>query len=423
LKMMLEEHPKDEVIARQLAKTLAAHMADPANLAMLEELIKTHRFKREEYIPEAPKSFTKDKYSVSVVMPFMVNSLEPTASKKRNQIVLDFYEGMKIAVDTLATQKVNVSLRAYDTERDVNKIKTILNTEELKNTDLIVGPFFQDECKPILDFSMNNKVNVINPFVNNSELIANNPHSFLFQPSLETIGTKSGEFLASFVRKKNCMVFTGTSRRDSVITANFVQAAQQNGLTVVSVQRLTKDAVKNILTILATPTEYDEFKYPKEFTLKKDSLGSIFVASDDPLMYVKVVSGVETRGDRITVLGSETWLENSTLDFDKYQTLPIVLAAPNFIETNDPDLVAFTKKFIRSHGRVPSQHARMGYEVMLFAGNQLKENGVYFQEALSKKTLVPGYLYQGYNYEKGQSNQYVPFIRYDEDRLQVIKHY
>jgi hypothetical protein len=422
LKMMREEHPNDEVVTRQLARTLSNNLVDPANKALLESLLQSSNLRRSDYIPEAPKTFTKDKYSVSVVMPFMANTLEPTATRKRNQIVLDFYEGMKLAADTLSTQNVNISLRAYDTERDNNKIRTLLNTEELKNTDLIVGPFFQEEAKPILDFALANKTNVINPFINNSELTANNPHSFLFQPSLETIGMKSGEFLATFAIKKYCLVFSGPTRRDSILTANFVQVAREKGLEIVAVKRIPKDGVKDILAILATPTEYDEFRYPKEFTLKKDSLGSIFVASDDPLLYVKVVSGVETRGDRILVLGQENWLDNSTLDFEKYQTLPIVLAAPNFIETNDRELNAFVKKFIRVHGRVPSTHAKMGYELMLFAGYQLQQNGVYFQEALNRKGFFPGYLYQGYNYQYSRSNQFVPFIRYEDDRMKAIQY-
>jgi tetratricopeptide (TPR) repeat protein len=420
LKMMLEEYPKDEIVVRQLAKALSTSINDPANKALLENLIQTHHLKRGEFIPEAPKSFKKDKYSVSVVMPFMVNTLEPTTSKKRNQIVLDFYEGMKLAADTLSFQKVNISLRAYDTERDNVKIKNLLNTEELKNTDLIVGPFFQEESKPIVEFSMANRVNVINPFINNSDFILNNPYTFLFQPSWETIGTRSGEFLASHVTNKNCLVFSGPTKRDSLLTANFLKSANEKGLNIVAVNIIQKDAVKNILSILATPTEYDEFKYPKEFTLKKDSIGSIFVASDDPLLYVKVVSGIETRGDKVVVVGYETWMENSTLDFEKYQTLPIVLAAPNFIANDDPELNAFIKKFIRVHGRVPSAHAKMGYELMMFAGMQLKENGVYFQEALNKQSLIPGNLYQGYNFQFSRTNQYVPFIRYEGDRMKVI---
>lgn len=422
LKMMREEHPKDEIVLKRLARALSKNLSDPANLTLLESLIDDHKLNRSDYIPEAPKTFRKERYSVSLMMPFMVNTLEPTASRKRNQIVLDFYEGVKLATDTLAKQNVNISLRVYDTERDNNKIRNLLGTEELKNTDLILGPFFQEESKPLLDFALNNKINILNPFFNNSELVEGNPYSYLFQPSLEALGTESGEFLAGYrdVKNKNCLVFYGPSKRDSVIAANFVQSAGAKGLKIVASRRIPKDGVRDILSILATPTEYDEFRYPKEFTLKKDSLGSIFVSSDDPLLYVKVVSGVETRGDKIVVLGQENWLDNSTLDYEKYQTLPIVLAAPNFIDATDKDLAAFIKKYISVHGKVPSAHAKMGYELMLFAGNQLQQHGVYFQEALNQKGFFPGWLYQGYNYQYSQSNQFVPFIRYQDDRLKVV---
>jgi tetratricopeptide (TPR) repeat protein len=421
LRMMHEEYPKDEVVVRALAKALSRNLSNEEDKKALESLIDNFKLKREEFIPEAPKTFHKDVYSVSVLMPFMVNTLEPSPAKKRNQIVLDFYEGMKLATDTLEKQGTRISLRAYDTERNVRKIQSILNSEELKNTDLMVGPFFQDENKTIQDFSLANRINVVNPFSNNSEIIGDNPYAFLFQPSLETMGKKSGEFLASYAIKKNCMVFYGTSKRDSVLAANFIKSAGENGLKVVGSHRVTKETTKGILTLLATPTEYDEFRYPKEFTLKKDSVGSIFVATDDALIYTKVVSGIETRGDGIIVLGSENWLDQTVVDLEKYQTLPIVLAAPNYTSLGNPNYRRFVRKFIRTHGRVPSDYAKMGYEFMLLMGNQLKKYGVYFQEGLNEQEVIPGVLNEGYNFQFSRNNQLIPFIRFEGGELKVIE--
>jgi ABC-type branched-subunit amino acid transport system substrate-binding protein len=291
---------------------------------------------------------------------------------------------------------------------------------ELKNTDLIIGPYFQEESKPIVEFSQANKINVFNPLHTNSEIIGMNPFAFLYQPSLEVMGKKSGEFLSRYAFKKNCMVFYGTSRRDSVLAASFMESAKENGLRIVSSHRLTREGSKMILSTLATPTEYDEFRYPKQFTLKKDSLGSIFVASDDAMIYAKVISSVETRGDNIIVLGSESWLDQNTVDLEKYQNLPVVLVAPNFAAAEKPATVAFVKKFIRKHGRTPSSFSSMGYELMLFLGNQLKKNGVYFQEGLSKSGTLPGYLSEGYNYQTGRSNELVPFIKFEQGQIKVV---
>ena len=105
---------------------------------------------------------------------------------------------MKLAVDTLSKQGIKINLRAYDTERSVEKIKSVLKTDELKNTDLIIGPYFQEESKPILEFSLANKINVFNPLHNNSELIGMNPVCIsCISLRWKVMGKKSGEFLAT----------------------------------------------------------------------------------------------------------------------------------------------------------------------------------------------------------------------------------
>jgi hypothetical protein len=403
-----------------LANHLAKDLTNSEDKALLESLFTKFRFKRTDFIAEAPPTYHKDVYSVSVMLPFMVNTLDPSPTPKRNQSVLDLYQGMKLAVDTLQKQGVKLSLRAYDTQWKTDRIKTILNTDELKNTDLIVGPFFQDEAKLIQEFSAANRINTFNPVHNNSELIATNPFGFLYQPATEILGRKSGEFLAAYAKKKNCMVFYGTSKRDSLLAANFIQAAHKNGLKITASHKVPKENTKMIFDILTTPTEFDDFRNPKQFTLPKDSLGSIFVASDDALIYSKVVGSIETRRDQIIVLGSEKWIEQTAIDLEKFQTLPIVLTAPNFTNPQKPATIAFEKKYVKTHGKVPSDFASVGYELMLILGNQLKKNGVYFQEALSKAP-VAGYLTEGVNYQESRSNTLIPFIKLTDGQMVIVE--
>lgn len=419
LRMMHEEYPKDALIAKSLAMALSKNMADPEDKKQLEELINQFKLKRTDFIPEAPKTIHKERYSVSLMLPFMVGTLEATPGRKRNQVVLDFYEGMKMAIDTLAKQGVNISLRAYDTERNIEKIKKILETEELRNTDLIVGPFFPEENKVVQDFSQANSINIIHPFSNNTEIIAGNPYGFLFQPSAETLGRKVAAYLKA--RRGKSMVFYGTGKKDSVMAANFIQQAGELGLKILGAEKVNNKDTKKITDILATPTEFDEFKYPIQFTLKRDSLHSVFVASDDPLIYTKVVGAVQTRGDSTLLIGSENWLDDNAIDFEKYQAMGIVLAAPNFMAYRASGYKAFEKKFLRVHGRSASNLARMGYEFMLFTGNQLKKNGVYFQAGLGESGVVPGYLGQGFDYRYSHDNQVVPFITFRKGELIMIE--
>jgi tetratricopeptide (TPR) repeat protein len=421
LRMMTEEYPDDRLVGYALAQSLAKNLSDPLARDQFEETVKKYRLKRADFINEAPPTYFKDVYTVSTLYPFMLKTLEPTPSRKRNQLILDLYEGMKLAVDTLSKKGIVISLRAYDTERSPSTLKRLLETEELLNSDLIIGPFFPDENTLVLDFSMKNRINMFKPFTNNLEMIGVNEFGYLFQPSYETIGQKSAGFVADHVsQRKNCMVFYGPTKKDSILAASFVLKASESGLRVVASQRINKDATGTIIKSLATPTEFDEWKNPIEFELKKDSIGSIYVASDDALIYSKVISSVETRGDSILVVGSESWLNQAAMDYDKLQSLGIVLSAPNFTSPNNPYNRAFIRKYLRTHGQFPSEYAKLGYELMLFLGNSLHEHGVYFQEAFSTTTLR-GYLYEGHNYQFSHDDQLVPFVKFEGGQLTVVE--
>jgi hypothetical protein len=421
LRMMNEEYPKDAVVGKNLATVLSKNITNEDDKKELDELIDKFRLKRSDLIPEAPKTIHKERYSVSVMMPFMLSSLEPTTSKKRNQIVLDFYAGLKLAVDTLGKQGVQISLRPYDCDRNMDRMKELLNTAELKNTDLIVGPFFPEENKIVQEFAFENKINIVHPFSNNSEIIGVNPYAFLFQPSSETLGKDAADYLADHLKDKTCMVFYGPGKKDSTMAVNFQQQALAKGLNVLAFERVPKEELRKIREILETPTEFDEFKYPSQFTLKKDSIASIFVASDDPLVYAKVVGAVETRKDSILVIGSENWIEDNAFDLEKFQVNGIVLSAPNYANPHKPGYKTFEKKFLALHGIAPSRVAQMGYEFMLFFGNQLKTNGVYFQEGLSKAGVVPGYTGEGFDYRYSRDNQLVPFITLKNGEFTLIE--
>lgn len=422
LKMMLEDYPKDGVIGEHLARELAKNQTRLEDQELLESLISKFNLKKTDYIIETPETIHKDVYTVSVLFPFVVNTIDVSPSRKRNQFVLDLYEGMMLAVDTLAKQGIKINLRAYDTERSPERIKTLLLMRELKSSDMIVGPLYSETNTPIQEFSQVNQINLFNPISNNYELIKNNFYGFLFQPSYETIGSRSAEYLSSVKKNRKCMVFYGESKRDSTLAASFVEKARQSGLNILLTEKVTKEFSRKILDILATPTEFDEFKYPLQFTLPKDSLGSVFVASDDPLIYTKVISAVETRKDSVTVVGSENWLDQAAVDYSKYETLGIVLYAPNFSADDNPAYQAFQRKFIKKHGRNSSaasysNYAKIGYDFMLFAGNTLAKHGVYFQDALSKNRQVPGYLTGGYDFNSSRTNLYVPFIKFKSGKL------
>ncbi len=298
----------------------------------------------------------------------------------------------------------------------------------MRNTDLIIGPLLREDNAQIQEFSIANKVNVVNPLTNDLEMVKGNPFGFLFQPSYEKLGEKSAQYLANDPQhgKKKCLVFYGANVRDSVLAWNFIRKAEELGVKVILKQEVFKEESNKITAVLATPTEFDEYKAPIQFTIPKDSIGAIFVASEDPMIYTKVVSAVETRKDNTLIIGSESWMDNGSIDLMKFQRMNFVFYAPNYVSSANAYYQDFTQRFIKEHGRAPSSlslsYARIGYELMLVLGHALKKYGVYIQNGLATE-VQPGFQMQGFDFRGGNYNQSVPFVKFSNGSLDVIATY
>jgi tetratricopeptide (TPR) repeat protein len=422
LKMILEDYPQDKEAARALVKLLGKQPVHLQETELIDSLLTKFDLPREQLITnEVPKPILKETYRVALVMPFLAASLDPSPVKKRNQFVLDLYDGMKLAADTLSKMGINLELLAYDNERSIKITKKIVDFEELKSADLIVGPLFQEESVPLQEFALANQINLsINPISNNSDLIGKSPFAFLFQPSHETIGLRSADWVAKNVPRKTCMVYYGESVKDSVMAFNFIKQALELGVNVVFAEEVRGETSASILTTLASATEYDEWKNPTQFKLKKDSIGSIFVASDNELIYSKVINSVETRRDSIVIVGQESWLNETSVDFSKFERTHVTLASPNYRPPARQAYLDFRRKYILKHGTLPVEHASIGYEFVMIFGNILAKYGANFTQTMPSETFTPGSLTSGYQWQDNHDNGRVPFITFKQGKLVVI---
>lgn len=425
LRMAGENYPNDPEIGRALAAILGHELYQPVIRHQFDSILSRFNLSKSEFrVDEGPVTVMKDRYTVSLLFPFLTSTIAPVPNANRlNQSVLDMYNGMRLAIDTLTRMGINIDLRSYDTERNnLAAVKKILEAPELKNSDLLVGPLFSEETKLVQQFSAENRIMMINPVSNSLDYVRDNPFAYLFQSSHQTMGVRAAEIAAGATKNKNCIVYFGETAKDSVMAFSFMRRAVELGLTIVLAEEHRKETASRILTTLSTPTEFDEWKNPKQFSLKLDSIGVIYVASDNALIYSKVNSSVTARGDSIVVIGNETWIspENTSVNFENYERVHILLASGNFTALRNPHFIAFRKKYMEKHGIYPSNYARLGFEFMMFIGQTLHTYGTYFAPGLDRRGFSRAYMYEGYDYTGSRDNQYVPFVYFRNGELTVF---
>jgi tetratricopeptide (TPR) repeat protein len=420
LKLLQEEFPSDLIIARQLAKSITSGGYENAYRTLFDSLNKVFNMGLANYPEKATTQKDKKVFRVSLLFPFTLSVLEPTTSKKKNQFVIDLYQGMKLAVDSLNKTGVIIELLAYDTERNLDTLKKILKNEELKSSDLLVGPLFVDEAKLVNEFSIANKIPVINPVSSNGEFLGDNRYALLLKPSFRTMAQKAAEFCSKSKIKKTFAVFSGDSQKDSILANSFIKTAKSLGMKMVFSESLTKEKAAQVQNILATAIEFDKYKKPTEFKLKRNAIGCIYVASDNPLIYSKVINSVEARNDSVLVIGNEAWLKDNSVDYGIYERLGVVFTASSFTSTNTESYSNFRKRFIQRHGSFPStyeNYAKDGFDFVMFIGEVLNTNRGDFLSAIRSTQFFTGSLSNGYSFKASNDNQQLALLRFKNGEL------
>ena len=415
LRMLLEDF-HDPLVAEYLIRLLLANGKEESVMEA-RRLMGTYNFKEDRF--ESVKVVQKPVSSrVAVLFPFLAQTLEPTPATKRNQYALDLYLGMKLAADSLNSSGVPIELALYDTERNREKVSELLAQPELRSADLIAGPLFNDEARPVKDFSVSNKIPMVHPVSSSPEFLTGSEFAMLFQPSWATLGRKSADYLGSLGLKKPCVVFYEKTTRDSTIAHAFKARADELKIPVVLFREITKDKSEVISSILTSPVKYDKWHNPVEFKLKKDSLGSIFVASDTELVFTKVIAAVDARNDDTIIIGQESWLEKPGMDWIKFESLRITMASPNFYSPFAPNFKSFEKKFIDVHRSAPGLYSRIGYEFMMYLGSNFATRRRDVKSSITKPSVdFSGLLSQGFQSKGKPDNQIVPFIRFSNGQL------
>lgn len=417
LKELLQQNPYDAEVAKVLAKKISERPVLGKNAQLLDFLINEFKLDKEKFKSSSLKaSVKKDAYNVAVLFPFMTEELAQDRTARSNQFVLDTYHGIQLAVEELKEQGKIINLHAYDTKKDSLTTVNILRDPKIKQMDLIIGPLYPIPSKLVSDFTYSNKINMLNPLSTNSEVIGGNPMSFLFKPSLETQAKKAADYAsANFVDNKNVIIIYGKTEKDSILAFNYQKSAEKNGLRVISIKEIGPSESKQLIKIITNPGSGSN----TADTLKNKP-GHIFIATSDEMIVANAISALEMRGDKLPAIVMEDWLDLKFVSFEQLERLGITFISPSFVNYEKEEVDNFKDAYIEKTNLLPSQYAYTGYDMMLYFGNLLFEEGNYFQQGFDNQGFTEGKIFPGYIYDENNSNQYVPIVKFNMSSLELL---
>lgn len=106
----------------------------------------------------------------AVLLPFLLDS-----HGGEQALMVEYYEGVLLAVDSLKRQNVNIDLHVYDTGDRNTPIDALLTKPEFKEMDIIFGPGHSEHIKAVSDFAKEHDIRLVIPFTSKDSEVFNNP--------------------------------------------------------------------------------------------------------------------------------------------------------------------------------------------------------------------------------------------------------
>ena len=432
LKEWNEVYPSNLVVAKYYGRKLLKEYLDEETLKEIKTLL--------EFVPKNELFQSEKKtFNIAILLPFMYSSIENNYFIRNNSFILDLYAGINYAFKNFEGNKTNIIINSFDTKRDPDVVREIINSGDLSDIDLIIGPLYGKPIEIIKQFCLENKVLMINPLSNNSLIIQDNNYSLLFQPSLETIAKKAASYASSKFENKNAIIFYENNYQDSLLASTYINHLEEDSFNIIYSKSVSLEDSRLILDSLSSTFEeilndsvYDTlinvsdiiikdgrgienldtmYKYVDRFYIGNDSIGHVFVSSKNSLFASNVISAVDIREDTIPVIGFDAWLDYNLISVDQFENLNISMISPSFHISEDIIYNQMKSYFINNTGRNISQNFIYGVELMNMIMRINDNYNNFFQFGIRNEKIIPGVIGSGSFYENFNDNQVVPIIR------------
>ncbi len=379
---------------------------------------------------EFDSSAIKPTYKVVLMLPFYLSLMEQagdtiTSYKEsellnkelyhKAQYAIEFYQGFKLAADSLAKQGLNLNLNVLDTENDSARMVEILQDSSLLDADLIVGPFFLNNFKMVADFAKEQKINIVSPVKLSNKILLGNKYVSKVTTSSPILLKYLGKYMHDSLRTENLlMVYPDhfkEKRRAEVLKKEYYNAAQ-----------LSEDSsrISSIREVFWNPKEFWQLKSK----LDTSQLNCLVVPSDDQAFVTNLLTKLSLQEDyRFKVFGLQAWEAYDNIEVDYLQSLNVHLVVTEYTNEQSKDVIAFNRHFMKTFQMVPDQFAFLGFDVGYYYLQLMKEYGTNFevmfaemqQELLSRKF---NFIKTGI--ESGYENHSTYLIRYKDFRKERV---
>ncbi|SFT70061.1 ABC-type branched-chain amino acid transport system, substrate-binding protein [Lishizhenia tianjinensis] len=314
----------------------------------------------------APKFEQKSKYKVAVILPFHITKnpevlsgmITPaTELNKLTDLSVDFYMGAKMALDSLAKLGLTAEVKFYDSKASAAEVESILKGYDFKNTDIIIGPLFNQTITPVANWAKANNARMIVPFNANTSVLKSNPYVSFALPSDLTLIKSLAHYYALEHGDDNVVLVKSGLAKDN--DAYRVFREEFNRLT-------TPQSYRAVLKEVQLTDAGKELSA----AIVKDTLTVFVDLSSDKahaMRFLTTLNRVKNESKhedaRVAVVGVNDWMKFDDLSNYYKNRFQLHYASPNHLDYSTPAMKTFVTSYRTLYNADPSKYAVQGFDV------------------------------------------------------------
>lgn len=364
----------------------------------------------------------KEEYNVALFLPFYLDLNDTLKSKlkvtdkdrilKRSVAALEFYQGVRMAFDSLEQQGFKANLYVYDTAKDTAKVREYLNQPEMKEMDLIIGPLYYSGFKYVAAFAKANKIHIVSPVAQSNKVLLGNPYVCKVATSKTVQMKMLADYFHTYYRTENIVTVTKLFRinnKAKVFVDEYRRILDQSSDTNVYTP------VREVKWSTGDVDDIDK-------VLSDSGYNVILVPSDDRPYITELLTQLDrlSRDHQIIVVGQESWLKYTNIDFRYLHDLHALIPVDGYLNYEHEGTKAFSQRYIKRYESFPERFAFLGFETAYYFGGMLKKYGTGFASKLEQNKVSHNYTSFGFfktGVESGYENRNLVLLKFHEFEL------
>lgn len=355
---------------------------------------------------------------IGCILPFYLdkNNLEETETEEterperveptpeiagKSYKALDFYSGLRFALDSLERAGHLIHLHTFDCENDSSSIESVLGSDEIAKCHLIAGPFIPALNNIVADFCKANKRYYLSLFSQQTKILLNNTGAFKLSPSASTQARQMAKVLKAKYPEGNVIVVHNNLKKEKILV----------------------DAYRNHFRKSAKDSA-DLFIYKGagisglKAKLKTNTQNILVVCSNDQAFVTDLFNKLESLEDdyKIVVAGMENWQDYENIPAETYEKFSLHLPLVRFFNYRDSTNVPLLQKYRSLYHTDPGEHSLLAMDMVfglfpLFAGG--KNPGKEDLNRIAYKGFQQGFQFEKTALESGYENTYTRIFYYE----------